>query len=863
MSRKRILIPHRIIPTELYVQRDADRQLRSILDDMASPGYVLVARQMGKTNMLLNAKRSYQTENDVYTYVDLSNSFGTEGECFRHIIDKSIDTHQKLIGFLKPAIKQIRDERLPPHLEHLQELRAILNYIGGKMVIILDEIDALTRSTFSDKIFSQVRSIYFERDSYDELCRLTYVLSGVVEPTEIIKNPKISPFNIGEKIFLDDFSRVEHDEFIKKAQLHLDQSVSDRIFYWTSGNPRMTYDICSDTELQLENNAISATTIDSIVKKLYLTNFDKAPVDHIRELVTNDKTIRDALLLIRYGNGSKIEDHVKTKLYLSGIIGPDFTSDDLGIKNRIIDLSLSEAWIGNLEKQAEKPVEIVERLAKAGEFKQVTEYYLKLSETEVTELPNNAKYNIVLAYYKNGEFIKAVDLFMSVNYDKNYELLGYLDNLLYLADSYERNGNYDKAIIAYKEVIENDQEGKFGMMSMVNLAEIYIDFEGGKHRDKSYDLLNTALNSEPVSEMATDPDFHRQLMVSANLFYGKLLNKSGRSAEAINALDKALAICDDNTKPVIMLVKLNFSKSPESSLAELNKIINLIIEQQLLPDPINNSDIYFSQQTLYEVMDKVMTYLPQRFDELCTYLIDKFAEQKTVDYLFGFYEIGVFASRMQNLALTTSVFEFLLLDQRSHQVDESALFPAYRLILSSEFPVKDIEAIMSNYYEFLASHPKLILTSVDLDTLINYADREIAKHDFSRSQAVLTFLNSSLDKTPDNLWSSKYLIEFMEIKAINYSFSDVARERSKHLLNSLNRLTQQEISGNPLLKNSITMLKNSLATLSYVSPPMLRKMPSIGDGDRVSVQYTNGRVIKDIKFKKVKNDIARGSCRVI
>ena len=36
------------IPPHLYVNRKADEQLNRIVDEMQRPGYVLVARQMGK-----------------------------------------------------------------------------------------------------------------------------------------------------------------------------------------------------------------------------------------------------------------------------------------------------------------------------------------------------------------------------------------------------------------------------------------------------------------------------------------------------------------------------------------------------------------------------------------------------------------------------------------------------------------------------------------------------------------------------------------------------------------------------------------------------------------------------------------------
>ncbi len=65
----KILKPYTIIPPDLYVQRDADRQIKNIIKDMGRPGYVLVSRQMGKTNLLLNAKRKLETPNDVYSII--------------------------------------------------------------------------------------------------------------------------------------------------------------------------------------------------------------------------------------------------------------------------------------------------------------------------------------------------------------------------------------------------------------------------------------------------------------------------------------------------------------------------------------------------------------------------------------------------------------------------------------------------------------------------------------------------------------------------------------------------------------------------------------------------------------------------
>ena len=274
-----------IVPDDLYVERKADMQLHNIVETMQRPGYVLVSRQMGKTNLLLKTKRKWENDRDLYVYIDMSNVDETEKECFQSLIDTAIDTHEEILGHVRGRIQELRRTNITksPVQSHNEELRELLKATPRKLVFILDEIDSLTRTSFSDNVFSQIRSIYFSRVNYPVFEKLTYVLSGVVEPTEIIKNPKISPFNIGEKILLDDFSHEEYLSFIQKASLDFfENDVIERIYYWTSGNPRIMWDVC----YELQNlGAITVEIVDELIKKLYLTAFDKAPIDTIRNLV--------------------------------------------------------------------------------------------------------------------------------------------------------------------------------------------------------------------------------------------------------------------------------------------------------------------------------------------------------------------------------------------------------------------------------------------------------------------------------------------------------------------------------------------------------------------------------------------------
>ncbi|MFO0573430.1 MAG: AAA-like domain-containing protein [Polyangia bacterium] len=414
MSQK-VLRQTTIIPPELYIPREADRQLRSVLNDMGRPGYVLVARQMGKTNLILHAKREMEDENNIFVYVDLTNRLPTLKDCFRNIIDIALESHGELDGKVG---QEIRSRRAaydhPAHKEHEMDLRCLLRAISGKLVIILDEIDALTSQDYSDQLFAQIRSTFFSsRVNFSEFHRLTYVLSGVAEPTEIIKNPKISPFNIGLKIYLEDFSYDEYRNFVAKASLKISISAIDRIFSWANGNPRMTWDICSAVEDSLlGGKEITTEVVDEIVHKLYLENFDLPPIDHIRTLVENDRTIRNAVMEMRYGKGNEISDAVRTRLYLAGITKAT-DSDGPRIKNKIIDLSLSEQWITDIEKKKLGTHRLAVEKFKAKQFSEAIplfEDHLRNNATSDTDRILTAN-SIAHCFLYIGKYEEALDYF--------------------------------------------------------------------------------------------------------------------------------------------------------------------------------------------------------------------------------------------------------------------------------------------------------------------------------------------------------------------------------------------------------------------------------------------------------------------
>jgi len=481
IDKTKKLHPSTIIPREFYVERGADKQIRDVVASMGRPGYVLVARQMGKTNLLLNAKRELSNEGVIFVYVDLSNVFPDIHQFFRNIIDVAVDSHPECFFGISEKLDLLRAQgtNRPAHKEHEQELRLLLRALDGKLVVCLDEIDALKKVDYSDSVFSLIRSTYFaSRINYPEFNQLTYILSGVVEPNDIIKNKDISPFNIGEKIYLDDFSHDEYLKFIEKAQLKFSSDVIERVFHWTNGNPRMCWDVCSSLEdVLLSDNILTPDSVDSVIRKLYLTSYNLAPVDHIRQQVAEDKDVRTAIMNIHLNKSLSVNDAQRTKLYLSGIIRSDFSSSHLNIKNRIIEASLSESWIRSIEESSLSVSDAGDVRYGIGDYSGA----LKLYKEYISKLVPGASDNFI--FFKSGEccfmlgdYDGAIDFFAKSNIKRSESTALYFRKNLLLGVAQCQLGFDDESIKSFEQIIDFPFEDDLPIIYYEALINICVPY---------------------------------------------------------------------------------------------------------------------------------------------------------------------------------------------------------------------------------------------------------------------------------------------------------------------------------------------------------------------------------------------------
>jgi hypothetical protein len=92
-----------------------------------------------------------------------------------------------------------------------------------------------------------LRDVYNSRQAEPELKQLTFLLTGAFHPRDLIKDVRISPFNIAQRIRLADFTIQQVENLVGRGPWTEDKAsaIAERVHYWTSGQPYLTQLLCS------------------------------------------------------------------------------------------------------------------------------------------------------------------------------------------------------------------------------------------------------------------------------------------------------------------------------------------------------------------------------------------------------------------------------------------------------------------------------------------------------------------------------------------------------------------------------------------------------------------------------------------
>jgi hypothetical protein len=206
----------------------------------------------------------------------------------------------------------------------------IITSTPDQIVIFVDEIDSTRSLSFTDDFFATIRYLYNSRPRKPELRRLSFVLAGVATPSQLIKDSKRTPFNIGHLVDLDDFTLKEASPLTTGLDVKKETSAPEvlgRVFYWTRGHPYLTLRVFREFA-RLPRSERTPSKADHVVRELFFDLGSEADsnIQFVRDMLTrkadNSDKVLSEYLSIRSGMNvaDREADPVKDVLKLSGIV---------------------------------------------------------------------------------------------------------------------------------------------------------------------------------------------------------------------------------------------------------------------------------------------------------------------------------------------------------------------------------------------------------------------------------------------------------------------------------------------------------------------------------------------------------------
>lgn len=349
-----------------YVERKADTDLFTHLME-GQFCYVLTSRQVGKSSLMVRtAIRLRQAERRVavldLTKVGMNLSAEQWYDGLLVQLGREFDLEDELDDFWTGSNAAV--QRMGPMQRWMTALRqVILPSVPGNLVIFLDEIDAVRGLPFAtDEFFAGIRQVYNNRTADPELNRLTFCLIGVATPADLIRNVSTTPFNIGNRVVLTDFTEQEAEPLLHGLGREpvLGFRLLRRILWWTNGHPYLTQRLCAAVAADPKVN--SPSDVDRLCDEMFLSARARESDDNllfVRERILRKRSeaelsgLLDLYSLIRRGKQVLADDNnpLIDILRLAGLVA--VRDNRLVVRNRIYNHVFDERWIRNNMPDAE------------------------------------------------------------------------------------------------------------------------------------------------------------------------------------------------------------------------------------------------------------------------------------------------------------------------------------------------------------------------------------------------------------------------------------------------------------------------------------------------------------------------------
>jgi tetratricopeptide (TPR) repeat protein len=568
-----------------YVTRHADQELfdHVLAGDFC---YVLTARQMGKSSLMVRTTRRLKEAGVATATIDLTGIGDTQADTWYISLLTRIKKGLQLSVDVAVWWRERADLGTPQRFtEFLRDIA--LEECAGPIAIFVDEIDSTLSLNFRDDFFAAIRAIYNARASDAAYNRLTFVLLGVATPTDLIRDRQRTPFNIGRRIALQEFDATDARPLQQGLEaIHPGQSgtILARIFYWTNGHPYLTQKLCS-AAAQADRAEWFEHDVDALVETSFLTKEARKESnlqfvqDRIRSSPPEER--RRMLKLYRQLYAAKTvpdddRSPIQNHLELSGLVG--VAAGKLRIRNRIYQRVFDQNWIAD-----NTPANTQLRVTVAASLFTLLLVAFIIYRTLNPVTQATAEASVCIDNFKKNTAVPARREALACLFDRPE----YTETALQLF--YNEMGAYDQKNLFLSSIPGISTNPQLDRQTVTVIKGVYATLDDEMSND--LDLMGAMLNVLNVSQQSEATDLKAQI---TNWGDGRRSAANGRYQEAIDRYTIAINVNNTNDDRntgahydrAIALIKL---RKYAQALEDLNQMIVIAKAAPSTPTPVATS----------------------------------------------------------------------------------------------------------------------------------------------------------------------------------------------------------------------------------------------------------------------------------
>lgn len=248
------------LDSKFYLRRGVDEALETAIAQRDSIVLIKGARQMGKTSLLARGLAYARSQGSGAAFVDLQKLNAINLESVNNFYLTLCETLADQLD-LDTLPSDVWDERRSPNVNFERYLRReVLGKIGVPLVWGLDEVDRLFGCEFGSEVFGLFRSWHNERalDPTGPWANLSLVIAYATEAHLFITDMNQSPFNVGTRLEVEDFTQLHVSEMNRRYRGPLKNSdETNRLVRLVGGHPylvrRALHELATDHKLDIEN----------------------------------------------------------------------------------------------------------------------------------------------------------------------------------------------------------------------------------------------------------------------------------------------------------------------------------------------------------------------------------------------------------------------------------------------------------------------------------------------------------------------------------------------------------------------------------------------------------------------------------